>query len=221
MPNYLAIIGDLKKSRLINDRANAQRFIKRTLHEISIEHSHLFASRISLTLGDEFQSLIYPNSKGILSMIDDLESRLSNFPFRVGIGYGNIITDIDNDLSTDADGEAFWNAREAITNLHAHESSRKVKVYIKGFTEHQDEILNGLLEASDTIKSSWTSIQKQTFYTMIAQGIYSPKFNQKSHAQFIGISESSYSKRLYASNIKLYLRLRNLIEESMRRWYQC
>jgi len=221
MPDYIAIIGDLKKSRSINDRANAQRMIKRTLNDIYVKHSHLFASRISLTLGDEFQSLIYPNSKGIFFMIDDLESHLSDFPFRIGIGYGNISTDIDNNLSTDADGEAFWNAREAITTLRTHESNRKVKIYIKGFTEHQDEILNGLLEASDTLKSSWTTLQKQTFYTMIAQGIYSPKFNQKNHAQIIGISESSYTKRLYASNIKLYLRLRNLIEESMGRWYQC
>lgn len=218
MSKYLALIGDLKKSRLIMDRADAQREIKQALADINAAYPQLFASRLTLTLGDEFQALLCPKEEGFMRMMDELESLLSPFPYRIGLGFGGISTAIDKQVSIGADGAAYWRARESIQYVHGNDAGGKIRTHFIGFNRQRDELLNGLLEASDTIKAGWTPLQKETFSRMISQGIYHPLFDQKSFARSIGISQSSLTKRLSAGNIKLYLKLRCLIEESIRGW---
>lgn len=218
MPSYLALIGDLKNSRQIAERAQAQKEVQRALAQINETYPSLFASRLTLTLGDEFQALIHPGQGGLMRMMDELEARLLPFPFRVGLGFGGILTDIDSSVSIGADGEAYWRAREAIGYVHANESGGKIRTHCLGFSAERDELLNALMEASDTLKSGWTALQRQTFSLLTLEGIYTPVFDQKKFAASIGISESSLTKRLNASDIKLYLKLRNLIEKSVHRW---
>jgi len=220
VPNYLALIGDIRNSRQIARRAEAQKGIQAALAQVSEAYPALFASRLTLTLGDEFQALIYPERLGLTRMLDELEMRLLPYPFRLGLGFGSISTAIDSRVSIGADGEAYWRAREAIGYVHANESGGRVKTHCLGFSAEKDELLNGLLEASDTLKAGWTALQRETFSRLILQGIYAPVFDQKSFAASIGISESSLTKRLSAGNIKLYFKLRALIEKSVRRW-QC
>lgn len=212
MSGYLALIGDLKKSRSIAERSDAQQDIKQALEAVSAAYPKLFASRLTLTLGDEFQALLFPGQEGFMRMMDDLELRLIRYPFRVGLGAGSIVTAIDPDISIGADGEAYWRAREAINYVHANDAGGKVRTHLIGMGEAWDPVLNGLLEATDLIKYGWTNIQRDTFLQMIRQGIYSETFDQKSFAQSIGISESSLTKRLNAGNIKFYIKLRRAIE---------
>ena len=217
MSIYLALIGDLKKSRNITHRADAQREIKQTLEDISAAYPRLFASRLTLTLGDEFQALLYPQEEGWTRMLDDLETRLISYPFRVGLGLGGISTAIDSRVSIGADGEAFWHARDAISYVHANDAGGKVNTRLIGLNDGWDDTFNSLLEAADTIKFGWTALQDETFRGMIRRSIYSDSFEQKAFAQSIGISESSLTKRLYAGNIKFYIRLRKTVESGVRR----
>ena len=213
MPGYLALIGDLKKSRSISEHSDARQDIKQALEAVSAAYPKLFASRLTLTPGDEFQALLVPGQEGLIRMMDDLELRLIRYPFRVGLGAGSIVTAVDPDISIGADGEACRRAREAINYVHANDASGKVRTHLIGMGEAWDPVLNGLLEASDLIKYGWTNIQRETFQQMIRQGIYSETFDQKSFAQSIGISESSLTKRLNAGNIKFYIKLRRAIEQ--------
>lgn len=217
MSKHIAIIGDLKGSRQIADRAQAQLQIKQALEDINHAYPECIVSRLTLTLGDEFQALITPE-KRMMQMLDDLAMRLENYPFRLGIGYGEISTAIDKNISIGADGEGFWQARAAIDYVHDNNAGGKVKTHISGFGKLHDELLNALFEASDTIKHSWTKLQAQTFKLMLKQNIYSPAFEQNLFAQAIGISESSLTKRLNAGNIKLYIKIRNLLGTSIREW---
>ena len=90
-----------------------------------------------------------------------------------------------------------------------------------GLKDGWDDTFNSLLEAADTIKRGWTALQDETFRGMIKRGIYSDSFEQKAFAQAIGISESSLTKRLYAGNIKFYIRLRKTVESGVRRlWHE-
>lgn len=150
-------------------------------------------------------------------MLDDLETRLISYPFRVGLGLGGISTAIDSRVSIGADGEAFWHARDAISYVHANDAGGKVNTRLIGLNDGWDDTFNSLLEAADTIKFGWTALQDETFRGMIRRSIYSDSFEQKAFAQAIGISESSLTKRLYAGNIKFYIRLRKTVESGVRR----
>lgn len=213
MEQYLAIIGDLIHSREIEDRKQVQKQIKKAFQTINDDYPELILSKLTLTLGDEFQFLTKPQ-EGIFELLDQLEMELG-LPFRLGIGYGSLLTEINPDISIGADGEAFWNARDAITHVHDKDWSGKSRVRVKGFGEEEDLLLNALLATSDTLKSQWTDLQRETFHEMLKRRIYRESFDQKPFAQELGISESNLSKRLSTSNIKLYLHARRAIESSM------
>lgn len=218
MRKYLALIGDLKGSRQIKNRASAQIEIKKALEDINSAYAQCLTSRLTLTLGDEFQALVKPR-KDSIKMLDDLTRRLFNFPFRLGLGYGSISTAIDKDLSIGADGEGYWRAREAIGYVHDNSAGGKVKTHIAGFGRLEDDLLNALFESSDTLLYGFTALQTETFHHMLNKGIWTPDFPQKPFAQSLGISQSSLTKRLNAGNIKLYLKLRNLIGTVMEEWH--
>ena len=216
MGKHFAVIGDLKGSRQITNRAQAQREIKQALEDINLAYPACIVSKWTLTLGDEFQALLTPED-GMMRMLDELMMRLQQYPFRLGIGYGDISTEIDPHLSIGADGEGFWRARAAIDYVHGNGTGGMTSHFI-GFGNLKDDVVNALLASSDTIRDKWTTLQKETFHLMLKQGIYAPQFEQHVFAETIGISQSSLTKRLNASNIKQYIQLRKLIETCFREW---
>lgn len=218
MQRYLAVIGDLKGSRQIKNRAQAQLEIKKALEDINRAYASCLVSKLTLTLGDEFQALAKPDTCCV-KMLDDLAMRLHGFPFRLGLGYGGISTAIDKELSIGADGEGYWRAREAIQYVHDNSAGGKVNTHIIGFGRLEDDLLNALFQASDTLRYGFTALQADTFHHMLAQGIWTPNFEQKPFAEALGISQSSLTKRLNAGNIKLYLKLRNLIGTVIKEWH--
>lgn len=213
MKNYLAIIGDLIQSREIPERKQVQKHIETTFKEINKEFRPLILSQITLTLGDEFQFLAIPK-EGLFELLDTLEMKLE-LPFRLGMGYGSLLTEVNPKLSIGADGEAYWNARKAIDYVHDNDWNGKTRIHLQGFGDEKDMLLNALLDTSDTLKSQWTALQRQTFHAMLSNKIYRDNFEQKPFAQQLGISESSLTKRLSAGNIKLYLHARLVIEKTM------
>lgn len=133
------------------------------------------------------------------------------------MGYGELTTEFDENVSIGADGPAYWHAREAINLIHNQNWSGKTKGYIVTKDDSFDRVINNLLLLSDTLKDDWTDLQRKTYERMLAKGIYHADFNQKEFADELGISPSSLSKRLNSGNIKIYLHTRNtmgyLLEE--------
>ena len=58
MTKYVAIIGDLKKSRDIKQRDKVQARIQSALEQINFSYHALIVSKLTLTIGDEFQALL-------------------------------------------------------------------------------------------------------------------------------------------------------------------
>jgi len=218
MAQYLALIGDLKGSRRIAQRDQAQQDIRRALDEVNDLFPGLIVTRLTLTLGDEFQALLRPDAQ-VPRLLDELELRLHAYPFRLGLGYGGISTDIDPNLSIGADGPCYWHAREAIGWVHDNSAGGKYRLAVRGFGDLPDELLNALLQTTDAIKHGWTALQRQTFDALLRHGIYSDSFEQNVFARSIGISDSSLTKRLSAGDIKLYLKTRLLIGRAMEAWH--
>ncbi len=109
MQTYLAVIGDIIDSKKIKNRGEIQFEMKKTFQVLNQKYSDLIVSKFTLTIGDEFQALLKP-ARGVWQLLDLLTVR-SSAPFRLGLGYGEIRTQIDPDQSLGADGEAFWRAR--------------------------------------------------------------------------------------------------------------
>lgn len=215
MTNHLAIIGDIIQSKQVEDRGKLQESINQAFETVHDQYPDLVQSKFTLTLGDEFQAVLTPSNQ-IFELLDHLEA-LIPIPFRFGLGYGTLTTDYDENVSIGADGPAYWHAREAINFIHDQNWSGKTNGYLVTEDESFDRTMNNLILVSDTLKSEWTNLQKETFEEMLDRDIYTAEFNQKQFADALEISASSLSKRLNNGNIKIYLHTRNtmgyLLEE--------
>lgn len=206
---YIALIGDLISSKRIASRRQMQERMEEVFDSINREFKDYFASKLTLTIGDEFQCLLKPN-RDIPLLMDVLERRLG-LAFRLGLGAGTISTKINPELSLGADGEAYWRAREAIEYVHDKNWNGKCHIYFIGQSAETNDIMNTLFACSETFKHGWTALQRETFHALLDAGIYEPDFFQKEVAQAMNISESSLTKRLNSGNIKLYLQVRTTL----------
>ena len=219
MQTYLAVIGDIIASKKIKNRAEIQVAMKKTFQDINQDYSDLIVSKFTLTIGDEFQTLLKP-ARRVWQLLDLLAVRFPA-PFRLGLGYGEIRTQIDPDQSLGADGEAFWHARDAIQTVHVQNWNGRCHVLFKGKHTRQDTLMNSLILASETIKAQWTHSQAELFSALMKAGIYQVDFNQKSIAEKLDLSESALSKRLTASNIKVYFQLRETLGQFLEDYGKC
>ena len=217
MSNYYAIIGDLIESRKIEKRDEAQKQLNHALQNVNRRFSAMIASKFVVTLGDEFQGLLHLKAP-LFEMLDWIASDLPAYPFRVGIGFGSMETSINPEESIGADGEAFWHARAAIEFIHDNNDYGTTAIGFLGLDEMKTQTINDLLAATDLIKSNWTPLQRETFNSILSQGIYSDDFSQKKCAQNLQISEVAFYKRLKSSNIKLYLRCRSNLQNTLEKW---
>lgn len=209
-PNrYLALIGDLIDSKKIKNRKEVQIQLTNVFNKMQQIYGPHIASKFTLTVGDEFQALIVPQAC-VWKLIDHL-SILSPSPFRLGLGLGSIITQIDPNLSLGADGDAYWRAREAIQIVHKDNWGGKSHILFKGHDDHRDQAINSLILAGETIKASWSHVQRETFEKLVAIDIYEPDFTQNEVADRLGISAQALSKRLITGNIKIYFQLREVL----------
>ncbi|MBS4536302.1 hypothetical protein GOQ29_11800 [Clostridium sp. D2Q-14] len=213
--NLIAIIADLIDSRNIENRFEVQERLRKVLKEVNILYKEYIISKWIITLGDEFQVLIKPNSK-IFEMLDFISYRMNPNKIRYGIGFGIIKTSIDFEKSIGADGPAYWNARKAIEIIHDNNYYGNSKIAIISGS-NSDEIMNNLLAYTDWMKENWTDSQKEILHSLLDGNIYSEKFEQKRLAKKLKISESAMSRRVKSSGIKLYLSSRNSLAEQIKR----
>ena len=129
-----------------------------------------------------------------------------------GLGYGEIVTAIDPELSI--------GAAEKPSGTHGPPSTGAQETYggichisFAGGCERADSTINTLFLLSETIKTQWTRLQLETFAALLASDIYDEDFHQADFARTLGISESSLSKRLSLGHIKIYLRARTEITQ--------
>ncbi len=216
MPNqYIAIIGDLINSKKSSRRDILQAQLVTAFNQLNEKYSNIIVSKLTITLGDEFQVLLQANRE-IFQLIDDIQ-RLVDHPIRFGIGYGPITTEINPEVSLGADGPAYWHARTAIELLEHNNYKGVLRQAFVGL-DKKDDVVNTLLLLTDTIRSGWTKTQTFVFNGLLAESIYQPTFNQKRMAAKLDLSDSAFSKRLQSGNIKIYLhgkvQLGDLIEEA-------
>ena len=169
---YVAIIGDIVSSRLLENRNEVQMTFMETMNVINKRHADVIAANFLVTLGDEFQGLL-TDGEDALSIIHEVEEMMDPVELRFGIGIGGIDTDIQRDKALGADGPAYHHARSAVDTLKKQEKARPRKTgNILIVSTHDSEnirLCNIILDMMKAIESKWTPRQKEVVQTMLAK----------------------------------------------------
>ena len=121
---YYALIGDIKRSKKIENRCEIQEKLKKILDNVNSIYNNDISAKFLITLGDEFQGLLEITAP-ILEIIKYIQREIYPIKLRFGVGIGNVSTLINHEAAIGADGPAFYAAREMIEFLREQEKKLK------------------------------------------------------------------------------------------------
>lgn len=210
---YYAIIGDLVASRNYENRFEVQEKLKDILNEINREYSNEIGANFLITLGDEFQGLL-TQPLHLFPIIDKIRFSMYPVKIRIGIGIGDINTQIDRKQAIGADGPAYHYARKVIEEIRKDEISQQRKLQdIKIASQQKEEylgLINSNLSLCSCLENSWTEKQFETIALILYKNI-----SQREAAKKIGISASSIQRRLNSAHYFNYKFARELIGKTI------
>ncbi len=149
---YVVLTGDLKSSRKIKDRMNAQEKLKNALKTINKRFSNVIIADFVVVGGDGFQGMI--SSPDYISDIYRLLFENIEHPFYLGIGIGDISTGLSRNVA-EMDGMAFHMAFEAL------EETKKENKWIKLKSKWEaNNIVACLLNFMAEVMWCWSKRQK-------------------------------------------------------------
>ena len=216
----IAIIADIVQSRKLPRREEIQARLASCLERANRANPSSLASKFTITLGDESQAL-FQSPLGLLKALDEISFGMYPVRLRYGIGLGEITTVIDPELSLGADGPAYWNAREAIQHVRRNDDYGRSNIHVVSGSEDEAlALVNELLKATAVISASWRLTQVEVMRGLLAENIWTPKFDQANVARKLKISDSTLTRRMASSGIKLYLRGRGVAEAALERIHQ-
>ena len=213
---YYAIIGDIKRSKKIENRCEIQEKLKKILDNVNSIYNNDISAKFLITLGDEFQGLLEITAP-ILEIIKYIQREIYPINLRFGVGIGNVSTLINHEAAIGADGPAFYAASEMIEFLREQEKKLKkqaadiqISVYEKKCFETEE--INAMFSLLKIIEDSWTEKQRYTIWDMmIHQG------SQKMCAERMDITQSTVARRLADGKYIIYQRTMEVIDEAIRR----
>lgn len=184
---YSAVIGDIVSSRILTERKVIQQQFLSMVELGNRLYADDIAANFTITLGDEFEVLLH-NTAASFKIVQFVRQQMAPLELAVGIGIGQVSTDIDRNFAGLSDGPAFYLAREAVKIAKRNRSRTQVKGDIPGI-----ELINALIAFIQTCQNRTTSHQKRVVSLMLALN------NQKKVAEMLSIKQSSVSKTLSAA----------------------
>ena len=213
---YYAIIGDIKRSKKIENRCEIQEKLKKILDNVNSIYNNDISAKFLITLGDEFQGLLEITAP-ILEIIKYIQREIYPIKLRFGVGIGNVSTLINHEAAIGADGPAFYAAREMIEFLREQEKKLKkqaadiqISVYEKKCFETEE--INAMFSLLKIIEDSWTEKQRYTIWDMMIH-----QESQKMCAERMDITQSTVARRLADGKYIIYQRTMEVIDEAIRR----
>jgi hypothetical protein len=192
---YVAVIADLVQSRTVAgpQRRDLQRRIEGLLREVNRRHASAVAASFLITLGDEFQGLL-ADPLALPDIIRTLEIGLPSTDFRLGIGCGQIHTDM-RDQAIGMDGPAWHAAREAI---EAAKAQHRLGGVFVGFGPTNDTVLGGFARILHHVRAHLTRKQRDLLQALLEDQ------TQKEVAERVGVSKQAISKQARAAGWEAY-----------------
>lgn len=201
--SFVAIIGDIRGSRSLTQRREIQENLGIILQEINEGFEADIAAKFLITLGDEFQGLLF-DGRSLLKIIEKIKISLYPVTFRFGIGMGRITTDIYPEMALGADGPAFYRARSAIQLLKENESKKKAVLSDLSFRFEEknsttERLLNTAFTLLYSLEQTWTDRQREIITDQLFH-----QDGQKASALRLGITQSAVHKALSAGSYYTY-----------------
>lgn len=200
---YIAIIGDIKNSKKLNDRKNVQINLNHVLNAINQKYKSAISAKFMITLGDEFQGLLHQGTN-ILDIIEEIQREMYPVQIRFGIGIGEITTDINSEMAIGADGPGYYKAREAIEELKHSEQKNKnqssdIRIEIEDDTGSVSSMLNTIFLLMTVIRNNWSERQREIILEFDKY-----KGTQLECAERLHIAQSSVQRSLISGNYYAY-----------------
>ena len=191
-PTFVALIGDIRGSRELEDRKEAQEEFKRVVDSLNdhIPDSSI-ASQFTVTTGDEFQVLLIDVTDAVEAAVS-ASDRFHPTKLRFGIGRGELDTEVNPEQAIGMDGPCFHRAREAIDS--AKEDGTWIRV--AGWSNDLDRRINSLFDLVQCVREDWTDRQAQFARALKEKGA------QKRVADHYEVSKSTVSESLSAGHVQ-------------------
>ena len=153
----VALIADIVHSRRFHGKARErlQQKLQLILDELNGTYEEALLSRFTITIGDEFQTLLH-TAEPLADLLWDLESALPEVELRIGIGHGKLDTELKQE-AVGMDGPVWHQARDAVEQAKRESLGGGV---FRGFKNADDEVLNGMARLLYHVRSQWTDRQK-------------------------------------------------------------
>jgi hypothetical protein len=140
---FVAVLGDLVRSRNHKDRATLQQALKGALGEAN--HSLMYIQPLTITIGDEFQGLYSSVSAALEATLLVRLALLSEADVRFGVGWGPLTSYSKQQAPFEQDGPAWWAARDAVNRAARLASQREAPrgvrtVFLAASPESAEEV---------------------------------------------------------------------------------
>lgn len=200
---HIAIIGDIKNSKKIENRNQIQIGLKKVLEDLNEVYQADISSKFTITLGDEFQGLLCKGTN-VMNIIGEIERKMYPVKIRFGIGIGEITTGIISEMAIGADGPGYYMARNAIVYLKEEEKKNQTeaadtRIEVDGGYEEITIMLNTILSLMTVIKESWSSRQQEIIWNLLEY-----QDSQSNVANRLCITQPAVHKALAKGNYYAY-----------------
>lgn len=212
---YVAVIGDIKSSKQIENRKDVQEKLKNILEKINEKYEQDISAKFIITLGDEFQGLLC-TGENVLTIVEEIQKKMYPIEIRFGIGVGAITTEINPEMAIGADGPGYYKARDAIGFLKRNERKNKmhisdIRIEIEEDKNLITEMLNTILSLLAVIKNNWSDRQREIIWDVAKY-----QDGQEKSAERLGIAQSSVQRGLTNGNYYAYKEAMETISNVLR-----
>lgn len=190
--SYVALIGDIRGSRDVDDRQEVQTEFKRVVDALNDQVASIaIASPFTVTTGDEFQVLLTDPSAAVDAAIG-ASDRFHPARLRFGIGRGSLDTELNPNQAIGMDGPCFHRSRDAIDS--AREDGAWLRV--DGWSDELETHVNAMFDLVQCVREDWTDRQAEFALALAEAG------TQKQVAERYDVSKSTVSESLSAGHVK-------------------
>ncbi|KPN29374.1 hypothetical protein SY89_00087 [Halolamina pelagica] len=189
---YVAVIGDIRGSRELPDRSEAQQEFKQVVNSLNDDlPEEAIASQFTVTTGDEFQVLLTDAAVAVDAAVS-VSDRFHPAKLRFGIGLGELDTALNPAQAIGMDGPCFHRARAAINDAEAEGAW----VRVGGWSSARDSHANAMFDVVQCLREDWTDRQAQFARALAEEG------TQKGVAERYDVAKSTVSESLSAGHVQ-------------------
>jgi hypothetical protein len=189
---YVALIGDIRGSRELEDREGVQEEFKRVVDSLN-DHvpADAVASAFTVTTGDEFQVLVTDATAAVGAAVA-ASDRFHPARLRFGVGRGRLDTALNPNQAIGMDGPCFHRARSAIKAARTDGAW----VRVDGWSDAIDAHVNAMFDLVQCVREDWTDRQAEFARALAREG------TQKAVASTYDVSKSTVSESLSAGHVQ-------------------